>query len=102
MPGLLAPVTSTGGADRQRAAGAAVGFGLAAGARAVGGLAEVDVGAFLEDEVGGALGAFGEDLDAGVDGGGLAGAQAEAAAGISAVAISAREAARTASFPLLI
>jgi len=53
--------------ERQRAAAAAVGFRLAAGAGAVRRLAEVDARAFLEDEVRGALGACGEDLDAGMD-----------------------------------
>ena len=56
MPGLLAPSTSTGAAERQRARVAAVGAGGAARARAVGRLAdEHGVGGVEEDEVRGAL-----------------------------------------------
>ena len=50
------------------ARGAAVRLGVAAGAGAVGRLPDVRVAAATEDEVGGALGAVGERLDAGVDG----------------------------------
>ena len=66
MPGLLPPM-STGVPERQRRARAAVGVGRGAGARAVGGLAEVDVRAVVEDEVGGALRTGREGLHAGVD-----------------------------------
>ena len=56
-------------ADRQRAAVAAVGLGCAARARAVGGLAEVDVRPLREDEVRGALPAVREGHHAGMNGG---------------------------------
>ncbi len=55
------------GADRQRPAGAAVGVGRRPGARAVGGLTEVDVRCVVEHEVGRALRTSREGLHAGMD-----------------------------------
>ena len=67
MPGFDAPPTSTGGAEGQRAGQAAVGVGLAAGGRAVGGLADVDGGGVVEHEVGVHWPPGGDRLHAGMD-----------------------------------